>query len=76
MQWYSFSYEERKRSLETVSSRHKESNTFEDFTARIFNPIQLPNTNISTSNSVAAALIDHHRGSVKSKFIKKLSYHI
>lgn len=34
-----FSYEERNRSLEIVSSRHKESNTFEEFTSRVYAPI-------------------------------------
>lgn len=33
------SYEERNRSLDIVSSRHKESNTFEEFTSRVYAPI-------------------------------------
>lgn len=33
------SYEERNRSLEIVSSRHKESNTFEEFMSRVYAPI-------------------------------------
>uniref|UniRef100_A0A8D8AP22 Probable Rho GTPase-activating protein CG5521 n=1 Tax=Culex pipiens TaxID=7175 RepID=A0A8D8AP22_CULPI len=63
-------YEERNRSLETVSMRHKESNTFEDFTARIFSPIPPQGTvtagggnpagSTTGSAPLAAALIDHH----------------
>ncbi|XP_055594870.1 probable Rho GTPase-activating protein CG5521 isoform X2 [Uranotaenia lowii] len=43
-------YEERNRSLDTVSTRHKESNTFEDFTARIFSPIP-PQGTVSAGHS-------------------------
>ena len=76
--FYISSYEERKRSLETVALRHKDSNTFEDFTARIFNPIPFQSTNISASGSTittqsgnhapltAALGLDHHRQSTKS----------
>lgn len=67
------SYEERSRSLETISTRHKENSTFEEFAARIFNPIQ-PQSSTSSSNVIttaaaplASALIDHHRSSTKSK---------
>ena len=33
------SYEERNRSLDIVASRHKESNTFEEFTSRVYAPM-------------------------------------
>ncbi|KAH8417830.1 hypothetical protein KR222_006712 [Zaprionus bogoriensis] len=66
-------YEERNRSLDSVSSRYKESTTFEDFASRIYNPIQplsalgtLRESNASSSGApLAAALIDHNRSSVK-----------
>lgn len=70
------SYEERSRSLETISTRHKENSTFEEFAARIFNPIQPQSTTSSTNiittavaaaAPLASALIDHHRSSTKSK---------
>lgn len=59
--------------------RHKESNTFEDFTARIFSPIPPQGTvtagggnpagSTTGSAPLAAALIDHHsRTSSKSEF--------
>ncbi|XP_058461535.1 probable Rho GTPase-activating protein CG5521 isoform X1 [Malaya genurostris] len=71
---YQHYYEERNRSLDTVAMRHKESNTFEDFTARIFSPIPPqatvtggvsggPGATSGLSNAgapLAAALIDHH----------------
>lgn len=64
-------YEERNRSLDTVAMRHKENNTFEDFTARIFSPIPPQGTvtggamamggGVSGGSApLAAALIDHH----------------
>lgn len=73
--FFDFSYEERNRSLDTVSSRHKESKTFEEFVARIYSPI--PNIQViapvpvSSSTITAAALIDqqhqpHQRSSVKN----------
>lgn len=62
--------------METISTRHKENSTFEEFAARIFNPIQ-PQSSTSSSNIIttaaaaaaplASALIDHHRSSTKSK---------
>lgn len=58
--------------MEAVSSRHKESSTYEDFAARVFSPIP-SNTTVTTTNAgsagapLAAALIDHHhRSSIKS----------
>lgn len=70
------SYEERKRSLETVSSRHKDSNTYEDFAARIYTPVPPSSSSTAPTTSsvagvashgpthghapLAAALIDHH----------------
>lgn len=70
------SYEERKRSLETVASRHKDSTTYEEFSARIYSPIPLPNSSTSLAHGsghvgapLASALIDHHhRNSTKSKW--------
>ncbi|XP_036213728.2 probable Rho GTPase-activating protein CG5521 isoform X1 [Bactrocera oleae] len=56
-------YEERNRSLESVSSRYKESTTFEDFANRIYNPMPLRDT--SAAAPLAAALIDHNRSSIK-----------
>lgn len=67
-------YEERNRSLDTVATRHRESNTFEDFTARIFSPMPpqctvtggTAGTGTTGSGSsgapppLAAALLDHH----------------
>lgn len=66
------SYEERNRSLDSVSSRYKESTTFEDFANRIYNPMPISSytTLRDTSNNsapLAAALIDHQRSSVKGK---------
>uniref|UniRef100_A0A1I8P732 Rap-GAP domain-containing protein n=1 Tax=Stomoxys calcitrans TaxID=35570 RepID=A0A1I8P732_STOCA len=63
-------YEERNRSLDSVSSRYKESTTFEDFANRIYNPMPISSyaTLRDTSNNsapLAAALIDHQRSSVK-----------
>lgn len=73
------SYEERKRSLETVAGRHKDSNTFEEFAARIYSPIPLASSTTALGGSIttttttttlvtaapplAAALIDHHHRS-------------
>lgn len=70
-----YSYEERNRSLDSVSSRYKESTTFEDFASRIYNPIQplspmgtLRESNASSAGApLASALIDHNRASVKGK---------
>ncbi|XP_012156617.1 probable Rho GTPase-activating protein CG5521 isoform X1 [Ceratitis capitata] len=56
-------YEERNRSLESVSSRYKESTTFEDFANRIYNPMPVRDTGAAAP--LAAALIDHHRSSIK-----------
>ncbi|XP_064553244.1 probable Rho GTPase-activating protein CG5521 [Drosophila montana] len=65
-------YEERNRSLDSVSSRYKESTTFEDFASRIYNPMPLSTlstlreSNSSSSGApLAAALIDPNRASVK-----------
>ncbi|KAH8395887.1 hypothetical protein KR215_009342 [Drosophila sulfurigaster] len=65
-------YEERNRSLDSVSSRYKESTTFEDFASRIYNPMPLSTlgtlreSNASSAGApLAAALIDHNRASVK-----------
>ncbi|XP_067619271.1 probable Rho GTPase-activating protein CG5521 [Eurosta solidaginis] len=69
MPLYQQYYEERNRSLESVSSRYKESTTFEDFANRIFNPMPLSTyATLRDSNAappLAAALIDHHRSSIK-----------
>lgn len=64
-----YSYEERKRSLDTISSRHKDNNTFEDFTARIYHPLPAGNTITAHSNSsLASAMIDNsYRNQSKSK---------
>jgi len=69
------SYEERNRSLDSVSSRYKESTTFEDFASRIYNPMPLSTlgtlreSNASSAGApLAAALIDHNRASVKGKY--------
>lgn len=66
-----FSYEERKRSLESVALRHKDSNTYEEFAARIYNPISSMQSNILLSGSnnapLASALLDHQRSSGKSR---------
>lgn len=62
--------------------RHKENNTFEDFTARIFSPIPPQGTvtgggmalggaggSAALNAPLAAALIDHHsRTSSKSEY--------
>ncbi|XP_055382867.1 probable Rho GTPase-activating protein CG5521 isoform X2 [Condylostylus longicornis] len=63
--FYQQFYEERNRSLEAVSSRYKDSTTFEEFVARIYSPI--PSTQSLGGNNapLAAALIDHHRSSLK-----------
>ncbi|XP_053946635.1 probable Rho GTPase-activating protein CG5521 isoform X2 [Anastrepha ludens] len=62
-------YEERNRSLESVSSRYKESTTFEDFANRIYNPMPLSTyatlRDSGAAAPLAAALIDHHRSSIK-----------
>ncbi|XP_017082940.2 probable Rho GTPase-activating protein CG5521 isoform X2 [Drosophila eugracilis] len=65
-------YEERNRSLDSVSSRYKESTTFEDFASRIYNPMPLSTlgtlreSNASSSAApLASALLDHNRASVK-----------
>ncbi|EDV92808.1 probable Rho GTPase-activating protein CG5521 isoform X2 [Drosophila grimshawi] len=65
-------YEERNRSLDSVSTRYKESTTFEDFASRIYNPMPLSTlstlreSNASSAGApLAAALIDHNRASVK-----------
>ncbi|KAH8306109.1 hypothetical protein KR018_001697 [Drosophila ironensis] len=65
-------YEERNRSLDSVSSRYKESTTFEDFASRIYNPMPLSTlgtlreSNASSSGApLASALLDHNRASVK-----------
>ncbi|XP_037955587.1 probable Rho GTPase-activating protein CG5521 isoform X2 [Teleopsis dalmanni] len=63
-------YEERNRSLDSVSSRYKESTTFEDFVSRIYNPIPINSSYANLRDTgatapLAAALIDHHRSSVK-----------
>lgn len=75
LDFLSSSYEERNRSLEIVSSRHKESNTFEEFMSRVYAPISrnlgIIGSNLGMSSSaggsnsvghtqLAAALIDHH----------------
>lgn len=78
-----YSYEERNRSLDSVSSRYKESTTFEDFASRIYNPIQplspmgtLRESNASSAGApLASALIDHNRASVKGKCNKKVFAH-
>ncbi|XP_065371984.1 probable Rho GTPase-activating protein CG5521 isoform X1 [Calliphora vicina] len=63
-------YEERNRSLDSVSSRYKESTTFEDFANRIYNPMPMSayatlRDSVHNSAPLAAALIDHQRSSVK-----------
>ncbi|KAG5670487.1 hypothetical protein PVAND_000749 [Polypedilum vanderplanki] len=59
MPFYQQFYEERNRSLETVSSRHKESRTFEEFITKIYSPSLMNQTSVS-GTITAAALIDHH----------------
>lgn len=65
------SYEERHRSLDTVSSRYKESTTFEEFATRVYNPIPSSFSTLGNQSvggaPLAAALIDHHRSSLKGK---------
>ncbi|EDW80787.2 uncharacterized protein Dwil_GK11379 [Drosophila willistoni] len=61
-------YEERNRSLDSVSSRYKESTTFEDFASRIYNPMPLSTMGTlreSNPAPLASALLDHNRASVK-----------
>ncbi|XP_030369625.1 probable Rho GTPase-activating protein CG5521 isoform X2 [Scaptodrosophila lebanonensis] len=65
-------YEERNRSLDSVSSRYKESTTFEDFASRIYNPMPLSTLDTlhesgdsSSATTLAAALVDHNRSSIK-----------
>ncbi|CAD7084282.1 unnamed protein product [Hermetia illucens] len=62
-------YEERHRSLDTVSSRYKESTTFEEFATRVYNPIPSSFSTLGNQSvggaPLAAALIDHHRSSLK-----------
>lgn len=68
---FHFSYEERKRSLESVAVRHKDSNTYEEFAARVYNPIASMHSNMLLSNTnnapLASALLDHQRSSGKSE---------
>lgn len=68
--FFSFSYEERKRSLDTVAARHKDSNTFEDFTSRVYSPLT-PSHNIpaNPNSSLASAIIDNgYRNQSKSMY--------
>ncbi|XP_059614307.1 probable Rho GTPase-activating protein CG5521 [Phlebotomus argentipes] len=72
LNFYQQFYEERHRSLETVSSRHKENTTFEEFASRVFLPIQsatYPSTTSSGNTGsapLAAALIDHQKTGSKT----------
>lgn len=58
--------------MDSVSSRYKESTTFEDFANRIYNPMPMSayatlRDTANNSAPLAAALIDHQRSSVKGK---------
>lgn len=81
LNYFPYSYEERNRSLDIVASRHKESNTFEEFTSRVYAPMSrdlgIIGSNIgmggsnsvmgsSTSTQLAAALLDHQK-SIKTR---------
>ncbi|XP_055321595.1 probable Rho GTPase-activating protein CG5521 isoform X1 [Sitodiplosis mosellana] len=58
--FYQQFYEERKRSLDTIASRHKDSNTFEDFTSRVYSPLSLShNIPANPNSSLASAMIDN-----------------
>ncbi|XP_076766885.1 putative Rho GTPase-activating protein CG5521 isoform X2 [Xylocopa sonorina] len=73
---YQHYYEERARSIDTVMRNHKESTTFEEFTANVYSPVQPPSpfsgassvsgstTSVQStaSSNLAAALIDSHQG--------------
>ncbi|XP_014609505.1 PREDICTED: ral GTPase-activating protein subunit alpha-1 isoform X3 [Polistes canadensis] len=64
---YQHYYEERARSIDTVMRNHKESTTFEEFTANVYSPVQPASpfsgtSSVSASSNLAAALIDSHQG--------------
>lgn len=67
------SYEERKRSLDTIASRHKDSNTFEEFTSRVYSPLTLSHNIPANPNSLlASAMIDNtYRNQSKSRYFHK-----
>ena len=46
------SYEERARSIDTVTRNHKEAMTFEEFAANVYSPIQ-PQSPFSGASSVS-----------------------
>lgn len=71
-----FSYEERKRSLDTIASRHKDSNTFEDFTSRVYSPLTLShNIPANPNSSLASAMIDNnYRNQSKSSYSFELKF--
>ncbi|CAL7949772.1 unnamed protein product [Xylocopa violacea] len=51
---YQHYYEERARSIDTVMRNHKESTTFEEFTANVYSPVQPPSP-FSGASSVSAS---------------------
>ncbi|XP_043685136.1 probable Rho GTPase-activating protein CG5521 isoform X6 [Vespula pensylvanica] len=73
---YQHYYEERARSIDTVMRNHKESTTFEEFTANVYSPVQpaspfsgtssvsgsTTSVQSTASSNLAAALIDSHQG--------------
>ncbi|KAL7291923.1 hypothetical protein TKK_0014473 [Trichogramma kaykai] len=72
---YQHYYEERARSIDTITRNHKEATTFEEFAANVYSPVQPPSlfggassisgstTSIQSaaSTNLAAALIDSHQ---------------
>ncbi|XP_066154941.1 probable Rho GTPase-activating protein CG5521 isoform X2 [Euwallacea fornicatus] len=72
-QFYQQYYEERSRSLETVVTKHKLSSTFEEFIAKVYNPLPMGGSRGSCADSshgsnssslLTAALLDssaHHK---------------
>ncbi|KAJ8670226.1 hypothetical protein QAD02_001485 [Eretmocerus hayati] len=73
-------YEERARSIDTITRNHKEATTFEEFAANVYSPVQPTNlfsgpasvtgstTSIQSaaSSNLAAALIDSHQGRLRA----------
>ncbi|XP_034941098.1 probable Rho GTPase-activating protein CG5521 isoform X3 [Chelonus insularis] len=73
---YQHYYEERARSIDIVMRNHKESTTFEEFTANVYSPIQptspfsgassvtgsITSVQSNASSNLAAALLDSHQG--------------
>ncbi|XP_066587129.1 probable Rho GTPase-activating protein CG5521 isoform X2 [Prorops nasuta] len=73
---YQHYYEERARSIDIVMRNHKESTTFEEFTANVYSPVQpaspfsgassvsgsTTSVQSTASSNLAAVLIDSHQG--------------